>query len=52
MKQGYKDLVAINYRFQRLAGKICKTQIQCSQINQKFRVRFVKHQGWARVEQI
>jgi hypothetical protein len=31
MKQSCKDLYIINYRFQGLAGKICKTQKLCSQ---------------------
>jgi hypothetical protein len=32
MKQGCKDLYVINYRFLGLAGKICTTPKQCSQI--------------------
>jgi hypothetical protein len=34
-KQGLRDLVVINYRFQGLGRKICKTQKQCSQIDQR-----------------
>jgi hypothetical protein len=46
MKQGFKDLYVIKYRFQGLAGKICKTQKIVLANTEKFRVRSTKGHGW------
>jgi hypothetical protein len=50
MKQGSMDLVTINYRFQGLAGKICKTQKQSSQIDQSLGLDLKKTTGGTRLK--
>jgi hypothetical protein len=46
MKQGCRDLYIINYRFQGLAAKNCKTQKILLANKEKFRVRTEKYYGW------
>jgi hypothetical protein len=41
-KQDWKDLYAINYRFQGLAKKICKTHAKVLAKRIKLRVRSIK----------
>jgi hypothetical protein len=52
MKQGCKDLYVINYRFQGLAGKICKTQKIVLANKKKFRVGSTKDHGWGWIEKM
>jgi hypothetical protein len=52
MKQGCRDLYVINYRFQGLARKICRTQKIVLANKGKSRVRFEKYHGWGWVEKM
>jgi hypothetical protein len=47
MKQGCRDLYVINYRFQGLAAKNCKTQKQCSQFRKSLGLDLKKIMGGA-----